>query len=592
MNTASKTHFDTLIVGAGPAGLQMAALLEQKGRDYLVLEGAQAAGAFFATYPRHRTLISINKVNNLYQERDFNLRHDWNSLLSDDDSLLFKHYSEDLFPAADTLVRYLNDFAAKTGVAVRYNTRVSRVRRQSDGFRVETKGGEVLTCRTLLMATGAVTENLPRDVEGIELATTYANHTLDPAAYKNKKVAILGAGNSAFEVANHLAGSAAIIHILVRHPVKHAWQTHFPGDLRAINNTIIDMYQLKSLHATIGFQPRRIVRSANGKLRVSMQEDCPHWSVPSTLYLDMEYDEVILCTGWRYVPTEIFGEDVVPELSACGRYPILSPTWESSVPGLYFIGTAMAARDKKAASPFIHGFRYNVRTLFHLLEEKHANVKLGEELGPLNTLERLQRACSKVIDRVSTSSGLYQMNGVLADVIEVRGGRARYIEELPVATISEREDLRSADFALSVSLEYGFDKYPEGMPSIDFIHPSDIYRNECSAFLHPVLRLWKGGEMVAEEHFGESLTIRYDQFITPDALGTGFEQAFRGRNENKVANFLNRELKLSAEPLPDHRFGNDVATGGFRAWSEQEIADYKAEMAAREATARPRRCKP
>ena len=43
---------DYLIIGAGPAGLQLAALLEADGRrDYLVLEGADAPGAFFARFP-------------------------------------------------------------------------------------------------------------------------------------------------------------------------------------------------------------------------------------------------------------------------------------------------------------------------------------------------------------------------------------------------------------------------------------------------------------------------------------------------------------------------------------------------------------
>ena len=35
---------------------------------------------------------------------EFNMRHDWNSLLSDDPSLLMKHYSKDFFPHVDTMV--------------------------------------------------------------------------------------------------------------------------------------------------------------------------------------------------------------------------------------------------------------------------------------------------------------------------------------------------------------------------------------------------------------------------------------------------------------------------------------------------------
>ena len=36
--------------------------------------------------------------------KEFNFRHDWNSLISDDDELLMKHYTKDYFPHADVYV--------------------------------------------------------------------------------------------------------------------------------------------------------------------------------------------------------------------------------------------------------------------------------------------------------------------------------------------------------------------------------------------------------------------------------------------------------------------------------------------------------
>ena len=42
-------------------------------------------------------------------------------------------------------------------------------------------------------------ENLP-DIEGIELADTYATHSIDQKKYEDKAVSIIGAGNSALEV--------------------------------------------------------------------------------------------------------------------------------------------------------------------------------------------------------------------------------------------------------------------------------------------------------------------------------------------------------------------------------------------------------
>jgi hypothetical protein len=53
---------DYLIIGAGPAGLQLGYFLERSGRDYLILEAGSHPGTFFRKYPRHRQLISINKT--------------------------------------------------------------------------------------------------------------------------------------------------------------------------------------------------------------------------------------------------------------------------------------------------------------------------------------------------------------------------------------------------------------------------------------------------------------------------------------------------------------------------------------------------
>ena len=65
---------------------------------------------------------------------------------------------------------------------------------------------------------------------GISLAETYCSHNLDKNMYNNKKVMVLGAGNAGYEVANHLAGNASILHVISgEQPIKMAWDTHFVG---------------------------------------------------------------------------------------------------------------------------------------------------------------------------------------------------------------------------------------------------------------------------------------------------------------------------------------------------------------------------
>ncbi|MER6693883.1 NAD(P)-binding domain-containing protein, partial [Streptomyces minutiscleroticus] len=172
---------DYLIIGAGPAGLQLAASLERDGADYVVLERGSVPGAFFTRFPRHRQLISINKVHTGYDDPELRLRMDWNSILSDDPELLFTRYSRRYFPPADDLVRYLADYAARTGVRVQYDTTVEKVSRDGDGddggFAVTDHTGKVWRARRLVVATGVSRPNLPT-VPGIELAERY--DTFDP----------------------------------------------------------------------------------------------------------------------------------------------------------------------------------------------------------------------------------------------------------------------------------------------------------------------------------------------------------------------------------------------------------------------------
>ncbi|MDJ0677957.1 MAG: NAD(P)-binding domain-containing protein, partial [Calothrix sp. MO_167.B42] len=81
--TGVKYKYDYLIIGAGPAGLQLGYFLEKANRNYLILEAGDVPGTSFQKFPRHEKLISINKVYTGYKDMEINLRWDWNSLLSD-----------------------------------------------------------------------------------------------------------------------------------------------------------------------------------------------------------------------------------------------------------------------------------------------------------------------------------------------------------------------------------------------------------------------------------------------------------------------------------------------------------------------------
>ena len=487
---------DYLVLGAGPAGLQMGYYLRRAGRSYRVLEAGESPGTFFQRFPRHRRLISINKRHTGYDDPEINLRWDWNSLLTEeeDGEPRFTDYSERYFPPADRLVDYLGDFARRHALAIDYGARAARVSRDGGAFRVEDETGRSWRGRRLVVATGVSRPHVP-PIPGIELAETYADAPREPEAYTGQRVLILGKGNSGFETAEPLIETAAIIHVASPESLRMAWQTHHVGHLRALNNDFLDTYQLKCQNAVLDATVEGIRRLDDGRLAVAMA-----YSHAQGEREELVYDRVICCTGFRF-DASIFDPACRPELAIDGRFPAQTSEWESSnVPGLFFAGTLTQARDyKKAASSFIHGFRYNVRTLHRLLERRYHGRELPSRPVPA-TPEGLAEAALGGLNR---SSGLWQQFGFLGDAVVVpeEGSEARYFEELPMDWLRERELREGGGLCFTVTLEFG----PARPDPFRIDRAPDPARADEGAFLHPVVRRLEGGRELARVHLLENL---------------------------------------------------------------------------------------
>jgi len=490
------TDTDYLIIGAGPAGLQLGYHLDRAGRDYRILEAGPTPGTFFRTFPRHRQLISINKRHTGTADPEFNLRMDWNTVLSDGDGPLFTTYTDRYFPDAGDMVRYLTDFATATGLRIDHDTRATLVERAEGGFRVTDQHGETRTARRLIVATGPSKPYIPA-IPGIELAEGYESMTVDKHDFTNQRVLIIGKGNSGFETADNLVETAAVIHVAGPHSIRMSWQSHYVGHLRAVNNNFLDTYQLKSQNALLDGNIQRIERDGDGfVVTVSFAR-------ANEVTRDLRYDRVLRATGFRF-DDSIFAEDCRPEMVINGRFPAQSSAWESpNVPDLHFAGTVMQVRDfKKSTSGFIHGFRYCVRALHRILEQRHHGVA-----WPATEVSADPAALTDaVLARVNRTSALWQQFGHLCDLLVRSGNGVAYHEELPVDFVHDTDFGAGAD-CFAVTLEYGpdHDKVDPFDITVRRVRQNDAADAHDAAYLHPVLRHYRGGTLLGEHHVAENL---------------------------------------------------------------------------------------
>ncbi len=488
------------ILGAGPAGLQLAYFLSKANHPYVVLERGESPGTFFKSFPRHRKLISVNKVYTGHDDQELNYRWDWNSLICDEPKLLFRNYSRKYFPPAEDLVQYLQDFANHYALNIVYGVEIEQVTKTGEQFQLRAQDGRSWIGSPLVIATGVSKPYVPM-IPGIELAEQYVDVSIDPDDFVNQRVLIIGKGNSAFETADNLIDTAAVIHVASPKPVKFAWQSHFVGNLRAVNNNLLDTYLLKCQNATLEVEITKIEK-CDDRFAVHV---CYQRANQSTDVIP--YDRIICCTGFRF-DHAIFDHTCRPELMIRDRFPKLDSAWQSTnVPGLYFAGTLMQSRDfKKTSSGFIHGFRYNVRTLASILLERYA----GTPLPYREVQSEPEQMVNAILDRVNRSSALWQQFSFLADVIvpDPQAACLRYYEALPVDYAHDFPIADQSEY-FTITLEYGFGEDDDPFRSERVAH-TDAKNAADSTFLHPIVRHYRGGQMVEECHLVENLEANWN----------------------------------------------------------------------------------
>jgi len=197
----SPIEIHTIIIGAGPAGLAVAACLKQAGVQSIVLEQSDKVGS---VWRRHydRLHLHTDKKNSELPFAPFP-----------------KEYPR--YTSRDQLVDYLESYAKKFELDIRFNQQVTAARRENGRWEVETQNARYSTSN-LVVAAGYAREPFIPEWHGRDTFTGKVIHSSEyknGSEFKGQNVLVVGFGNSGGEIAIDLFEHGAKSSIAVRNPV-------------------------------------------------------------------------------------------------------------------------------------------------------------------------------------------------------------------------------------------------------------------------------------------------------------------------------------------------------------------------------------
>ncbi|WP_206535675.1 NAD(P)/FAD-dependent oxidoreductase [Microbacterium sp. 4R-513] len=192
---------DVVVVGAGPAGLAVAACLKKRGVETIVLDRGQAAGQSWRTrYDR----LHLHTPRAQSRMPDLPIPRRFGRWVSKDD-----------------MAQYIDLYARHHGIVPRFGTELRRLDRDGDRW-VAMDGDTRWTARQVVIATGYSNsparplwpgeESFPGDI-------VHAADYTSPMPYAGRSVLVVGAGNTGAEIAADLTEHGARdVRLAVRTP--------------------------------------------------------------------------------------------------------------------------------------------------------------------------------------------------------------------------------------------------------------------------------------------------------------------------------------------------------------------------------------
>ncbi|HZX51045.1 MAG TPA: NAD(P)-binding domain-containing protein [Pseudomonas sp.] len=308
-----------IIIGAGQAGLAMGWHLQRQGVDFLIVEASERPGGNWRHYYDSLRLFSPAAYSAL-------------------PGLPFPA-SPGHYPQRDEVVEYLERYAAHFQLPIRYNSRIDEVSRQGKGFQLHGADGLDYRCEALVVASGAFNQPYIPDCAGLAdfngtLLHSSAYRT--PEAFAGQRVVVVGAANSAVQIAHELAAVAEVT-LATRENLRffpqrmlgidfHAW-VHWSGLahtrwLSDQGTPVLDDGRYKRALQAGRYRQRRVFQR--------VEPDAVTWTDGSREPIDA----LLFATGFR------------PNLAFLAGLPVQDPQGQvlqrngraSQVPGLFFVG--------------------------------------------------------------------------------------------------------------------------------------------------------------------------------------------------------------------------------------------------------------
>ncbi|MFZ0771022.1 MAG: NAD(P)/FAD-dependent oxidoreductase [Candidatus Sulfotelmatobacter sp.] len=389
---------DTAIIGAGPYGLSVAAHFRRSGIPFRIF--GRPMDSWLAHMPKGMMLKSDGFASDIYDpERAFTLR---------------KFCAERGIEYADAGVPVRLETFSAYGLAFRdrlvpelEDKLVVSVDRLPHGFRLQLEDGETLQARTVVLAVGITHfEYIPDNLAHLppEFLSHSARHR-EVEPFRGRNVVVIGGGASALDLAGLLHEAGATVQLVsrrealkfhsqptgkprsrwqqIRHPqsgLGPGLRSRFFADAPGAFHYLPERLRLEVVRRSLGPSGGWFIRDkVAGKVPshlgctpqdAKVQSGRVHLSIQAADGSTREIvtEHIIAATGYKVdlERLKFLNPEIRSKLKVAGGSPVLSSTFESSIPGLYFAGVA-AANSFGPVMRFAFGAGFAARTLTRTL---------------------------------------------------------------------------------------------------------------------------------------------------------------------------------------------------------------------------------